>query len=107
LPDDGILEIRDKENAGTIRQQIMDLLSRSEVSGIQISQELGIPEKEVYVHLPHVERSVVAQGRQLVIRPSRCLNCQYVFEGRKRFTRPGRCPRCRSTRLERPLYRLS
>jgi predicted Zn-ribbon and HTH transcriptional regulator len=91
---------------GTIRQQIMDLLSQHALSAIDLSQELRIPEKEVYAHLPHIARSLSAQGKGLVIMPPRCLNCGYEFKHRKRYTRPGRCPKCRGTYLQRPLYEI-
>jgi predicted Zn-ribbon and HTH transcriptional regulator len=88
----------------TIRQQIIILLSKTEMTALDLSKNLGIREKEVYEHLPHIARTVTAQGKRLVIRPSRCLKCGYVFENRKRFTRPGRCPRCKDTHLQKPEY---
>ena len=91
----------------TIRQQMMGLLSEGEMTAIELSVELRIREKEVYEHLPHIARSLAAQGKKLVIRPSRCLKCAYVFEDRKRFTRPGRCPRCKATHLRVPAYEIS
>ncbi|MFO7985704.1 MAG: hypothetical protein R6U38_07550 [Desulfatiglandaceae bacterium] len=90
----------------TIRQQIIDLLSQMEMDALGISQELGIREKEVYEHLPHVARSVRAKGKQLAIKPANCMKCGYVFEGRTRFTRPSRCPKCRETHVQRPTYRI-
>jgi predicted Zn-ribbon and HTH transcriptional regulator len=91
----------------TIRQQMIDLLSEEEMSAIEVSQELRIAEKEVYTHLPHIARSVATQGKKLLILPSRCLKCGYVFEERKRFTRPGHCPKCKATYIQRPAYRIS
>jgi predicted Zn-ribbon and HTH transcriptional regulator len=90
----------------TVRKQIIDLLSEGAMSAIEISQGLGIREKEVYEHLSHISRSVEAQGKKLIIIPSQCLKCGYVFEDRKRFTRPGRCPRCRETYIKRPTYEV-
>ena len=84
----------------------MEMLEREAFTAMDLSRELGIAEKEVYTHLPHIAKSVAAQGKQFVIEPSRCLKCGYVFENRKRFTRPGRCPRCRETYLQKPLYRI-
>jgi predicted Zn-ribbon and HTH transcriptional regulator len=90
----------------TLRQQIIDLLSDAEMDAREISREVGIKEKEVYAHLPHIARSLAAQGAKLAIRSSECLNCGYVFAERRRFTRPGRCPRCKSTRLLNPSFRI-
>lgn len=90
----------------TIRQQLIDALMEGERTAIDLSQEVGIREKEVYEHLPHIARSVASQGNQLVIEAPRCLKCGYVFEERRRFTRPGRCPKCRETHINHPTYSI-
>jgi predicted Zn-ribbon and HTH transcriptional regulator len=76
------------------------------MNAIEISQEIGIKEKDVYEHLPHVARSVAVQGKNLVILPACCLDCGYVFRDRRRFTRPGRCPKCKGTHIERPAFEI-
>lgn len=90
----------------TLRQQIMALLEADQMSARDLSRCLGIREREVYAHLLHVERTVAARGKTVSIKPSRCLECEYLFKNRRRFSRPGRCPRCKSTRLENPLFRI-
>ena len=91
----------------TIRQQMIVLLTEREMSARELSQAMGILEKEVYEHLPHIARSVAVQNQKLIIRPVRCLACGYVFRDRKRFTRPGRCPRCKKSHLSEPRYQIS
>ena len=88
-----------KEHLQTLRQQIIDLLQEQELTAREISQELGIREKEVYDHLGHIGRSASRLGLQLIVRPCCCLGCGYVFTERKRLTRPGRCPKCRNSHL--------
>jgi transcriptional regulator len=90
----------------TVRQKIVLLLSDKEMTAREISQAVGIREREVYEHLPHIALSAMAQKRRLVVLPFGCMSCGYVFEKRKRFTRPSRCPQCKKTHLETPLYRL-
>lgn len=90
----------------TIRQKIVKLLSKSELDARELSQELGVQEKEVYDHLAHVARSVKAEKKKLIIHPSRCLRCGFVFADRKRLTRPSRCPKCRRTHLQNPRYHI-
>jgi predicted Zn-ribbon and HTH transcriptional regulator len=90
----------------TIRQQMTVLLSKKDMSARELSQAMRIREKEVYEHLSHISRSAAAQGKKLIILPSRCLVCGYVFQDRKRFTRPGRCPRCKRSHIQEPMYRI-
>jgi predicted Zn-ribbon and HTH transcriptional regulator len=95
-----------KREMKTIRQQLIDALMDREMTAIDLSQQVGIREKEVYEHLPHIARSVASQGKTLVVMSPRCLKCGFVFEGRKRVTRPGRCPKCRETHIESPTYTI-
>jgi predicted Zn-ribbon and HTH transcriptional regulator len=90
----------------TIRQQMIALLDETEMSARELSQVLGIREKDIYGHLEHISRSLKSKGKKVFIQPSVCLACGFVFEDRKRFTRPGRCPKCKKTRLQWPTYRV-
>ena len=91
----------------TIRQKIIDLLSRQEMGVRQLSGQVGIQEKEVIEHLSHIARSLAVRGKKLTIRPAECLLCGYVFEKRQRFTRPGRCPRCKKSHLLSPGFHIT
>jgi len=91
----------------TIRQRIMTLLIDKEMDARELSQIMGIREKEVYEHLPHIARSLAAQRKKLIIQPVRCLACGYVFKNRTRFTRPGRCPLCKKSHLEEAKYKIT
>jgi hypothetical protein len=91
----------------TIRQKIIDLLSRQEMGVRQLSGQVGIQEKEVIEHLCHIARSLAVKGKKLTIRSAECLLCGYVFEKRQRFTRPGRCPRCKKSHLQSPGFYIA
>lgn len=90
----------------TLRQQMVDLLSGGEWTVREISQELGIREKEVYGHLDHIVKSAAARGLKFTVIPCTCLDCDYVFSERKRLTRPGRCPQCKGSHLEAPRFKI-
>ncbi len=90
----------------TTRQQMTDILSKDEMSAREVSKALGIREKEVYDHLSHIARSLIARGKKLNVQPYRCLGCGYVFQDRQRFNRPSRCPRCKESRLQEATYRI-
>ena len=91
----------------TIRQQMIEFLSNKEMGARELSKSLRIREKEVYEHLSHIARSVNARRKKLIIIPSRCLECGYIFENRKRFSPPSRCPHCKSEHIQDPTYRVS
>ena len=90
----------------TIRQQIMACLENHPMNAIEISQSVGIMEKEVYDHLEHIALSLAVHDRKLFIHPSKCLKCGFSFEKRTRLKRPGRCPRCRGTHIQSPTYEI-
>jgi predicted Zn-ribbon and HTH transcriptional regulator len=72
----------------------------------ELSQELHQSEKEIYDHLRHIARSLQPGGKQLVIEPSICLSCGFVFTDRTRPQPPSRCPQCKKTHIRRPRYAI-
>ena len=90
----------------TIRQQMIDLLSQEARGSRDLSRMLGISEKEVYTHLPHIHRTITSGGRRLQVTPAICLSCGYVFSKRSRFTRPSRCVCCKNERISEPVYQI-
>lgn len=93
-----------EEAIGTIRKQLIERLAEGPCGVRELSQELHQSEREIYDHLVHIERSLKAEGKRLVIDPPVCLGCGFVFEERRRPNPPGHCPRCKKTRIRRPRY---
>lgn len=91
----------------TLRQKIILLLNETELSAREISGAVGISEKEVYAHLPHIARSVESKNMRMLVTPAVCLRCGYVFENRRRFTRPGRCPQCKKSQIQSQTFRIA
>ena len=81
-----------RERHGTIRQEMIDALSEGPQTLRDLSQSLGIMEKEVAGHLPFIEKTLKHMGKTLRSQPYKCMNCGYAFEGRKKFSKPGKCP---------------
>ncbi|MDA3785974.1 MAG: transcriptional regulator [Deltaproteobacteria bacterium] len=90
----------------SLRQQIMDLLNEEEMNSLEISQAVGIGEREVPLHLEHIIRTLAKKGQKLHVSPATCLGCGYRFTDRKSLKRPGRCPRCRESHLRMATYRI-
>ncbi|MFO7963381.1 MAG: transcriptional regulator [Desulfobacterales bacterium] len=95
-----------QKRSDTIRRTITNLLEQAPHNARELSKIIGIPEKDIVAHLPHIGRSASVSGKKLTIVPAKCLSCGYVFKDRKRFSRPGRCPACRNTHIEAPSYRI-
>lgn len=92
--------------SGTIRQNLVELLRSGPRTARDLSRLLHVPEREVHLHLQHVERSLPHTGERLVVEPAVCLGCGYSFRGRTKFTRPSRCPRCSATHIASPRYSI-
>jgi predicted Zn-ribbon and HTH transcriptional regulator len=93
----------------TVRSALEAELAAAPETGLtarELSERVGIPEKEVAGHLEHLEKSLRAGGARLEVLPAECLACGYVFRERRRLTRPGACPRCRATRVAPPAFRV-
>ncbi len=92
------------ERHDTLRHEIITLLEGETLSAREISAEVGIPEKEVYGHLEHIQ---TGRGElRLVVTPAACRKCGFVFTKRERLKKPGKCPVCRSELIREPLFSI-
>jgi hypothetical protein len=89
----------------TQRQCIIELLTGTRLSSLQLAQMLGIAERRVEDHLSHVVKTFRRdRSRRFILEPSTCPGCGYVFRHRIKLTRPSRCPECRSEGITAPRY---
>lgn len=95
------------ERHETVRQEIMEILEGRLLSAKDISGSVGIPVKEVYDHLDHIQRTLNKQSLRLFVSPAECKKCGFVFRKRERLKKPGKCPVCRSESIEEPLFTIS
>lgn len=85
----------------TIRKEIIELLRTGEWTAQDISRTMRIPQKEVYVHLEHVHRSLKSN---FGITPPECLACGFTFSKRSAIRSPSRCPLCKSEHIREPHF---
>lgn len=87
----------------TARQKIIDILKGAALTARDISRAVGLKEKDVLEHLPHVAKTVSAgkeaASARFVVTPSECVSCGFVFKKRDRLKTPSRCPVCRSEEI--------
>jgi predicted Zn-ribbon and HTH transcriptional regulator len=85
----------------------MIALLETEAMGVRdLSQALGVSEKDVFMHLEHIQRTARGKGRRFGMTPCECLSCGYVFRDRSRLKKPGRCPKCRQSHILGAMYRI-
>jgi predicted Zn-ribbon and HTH transcriptional regulator len=94
------------ERSTTIRQAITAALTGQELTALELSQRVGVPEREVASHLSHLERSLAHSRQKLELIPPSCIECNFVFHKRDKKTRPSRCAVCKSERLRPPRFRI-
>jgi predicted Zn-ribbon and HTH transcriptional regulator len=89
----------------TPRQRIIELITGTRLSSYQLAQMLGIPERQVEEHLPHVVKTVARDPScRFILEPSVCPDCEFIFRDRRKLNRPSRCPTCRSEGITAPRY---
>jgi predicted Zn-ribbon and HTH transcriptional regulator len=88
----------------TVRQDLAQALRAGLATARDLSKAVGVSEREVLEHLPHLARSLRARGERLRVEPARCLDCDFEFTRRDKPARPSHCARCRGTRLSLPRF---
>jgi predicted Zn-ribbon and HTH transcriptional regulator len=90
----------------TIRQEIIEALENNALTVREISQSIGIMEKDVFHHLSFIDKSIRHQNKIIDIEPHCCMNCGFQFKSRKTFKKPGKCPECRNGRIAPAVYKI-
>jgi transcriptional regulator len=85
----------------TLRREIISLLTEETMTARDISQRVGISEREVLDHLEHIK---AALRDRLQVTPPVCIGCGFIFRKRERLKAPGKCPVCRSEHISKPSY---
>lgn len=93
----------------TTRQRIAMSLRGASMTAKDISRAASVMEKEVSWHLEHIARSLSSAGstERLLVEPSSCLNCGFVFRKRQRLKTPSKCPICASEEITETRFRIT
>lgn len=92
--------------AGTLRQQITELIKNRPQDAVTLARQLNIRPRGVEGHLTHIQKSVKANGGQFVIHPAKCGECGFTFRDRERTSPPSRCPKCKSEQISLPTFEV-
>jgi len=96
-----------QEREDTIRHKIISIISGQALSAKEISADVRISEKEVSGHLEHIKKTLGKSGHDVVITPSECNKCGFVFKKRDRLKKPGKCPVCSGESITAPLFSIT
>ena len=105
--EDDFTQRRQMLRMGTRREEIAALLEKSEspLTAQDLCDMLDIGSREdVYEDIEHIAKTVRAQGKRVLIKPSRCGKCGHVFANRTIAKRPSKCPKCKSEWISLPGY---
>ncbi|MBI5663648.1 MAG: ArsR family transcriptional regulator [Nitrospirae bacterium] len=94
------------ERLETVRKNIISILIEQPLSAKDISGAVRISEKAVNDHLQHIQKSVSRKGLTLIITPSECKKCGFVFEKREKLKKPSKCPECRNEAITEPVFSI-
>lgn len=81
-----------------------DLLRQQPLTAREISEQVGVAEREVYAHLEHLRQSLHRGEFALSVLPAECRGCGFIFSKRERLRRPGRCPLCHGQSISQPRF---
>lgn len=95
------------ERKETVRRDLIGLMKGRQCSAKELSGMARIPEKEVYEHLDHIQKSLHKDGQTLTVTPAQCRRCGFIFQKREKLRKPGRCPVCKNESIEEPLFTIS
>jgi len=87
----------------TLRHEIVAVLTGQSLTAREISERVGLGEKEVLEHLEHIK---MALHGGLQVEPALCLGCGFAFRKRERLKGPGHCPVCRSERIAEAHFKV-
>lgn len=91
----------------TRRERIAEILEETEypLTADDICRALDIKERSiVYEDINHISRSIKNEGKDLLVQPARCGNCDFVFKVKGSAKRPSKCPKCKGQWIISPGY---
>lgn len=88
----------------TRREEIIEILGKEEKSAQELANHFQVEMFEILVDLKHIKYSI--KPKKLLMNPSKCKKCGFVFKERSRIKKPSKCPKCKSEWIMAPLFRI-
>ena len=88
----------------TRRKDIILLLSNQAMTVRELAEWFRADSRDILTDLQHVAQSV--KPGKLVMDPSACRQCGFVFKKREKHKRPSRCPECKAEKITEPVFSI-
>jgi len=89
----------------TRREEIIEILSKQEKSAQELANDFKTELFEILEDLKHIKYPI--KPKKLIIKPSQCKKCSFVFKERSKIKKPSKCPECKSEWIMAPLFRIN
>ena len=90
----------------TRRQEIIDMLSKSEISAQELCHIYKVEMFEILDDLQHIKYSAQHNKKRLVMNPPVCKTCGFTFKERGKVSTPSKCPKCHHERIQAPMFKI-
>ncbi len=86
----------------TRRKDIIDLLSKQSMTVRELAELFHADARDILIDLEHIAQSV--RPSRLIMEPSSCKSCGFLFKKRERHKRPSKCPECKNEKITEPVF---
>ena len=86
----------------TRRKDIIELLSKQAMTVRELSEWFHADAKDILIDLENIAQTV--KPGKLVMEPSNCKSCGFIFKKREKHKRPSRCPECKAEKITEPVF---
>lgn len=87
----------------TRRRDTILLLSQQAMTVRELAEWFRADARDILIDLEHIAQSVKPAGR-LIMDPSNCKSCGFLFKKRERHKRPSKCPECKGEKITEPVF---
>jgi len=86
----------------TRRKDIIVLLSNQSMTARELAEWFRADARDILIDLEHIAQSV--RPGKLIMEPSNCKQCGFVFKKREKHKRPSKCPECKAEKITEPVF---
>ncbi len=78
------------------------LLSSQAMTARELVEWFHADARDILIDLEHIAQTV--RPGKLLMEPSSCKQCGFVFKKREKHKRPSKCPECKAEKITEPVF---